>query len=194
MAGNLLDQDWVWKIFADISTSINNVFPLKDFDSYINIIAPKKENRTYFLNKAKHEWGYRNLQINLEVIGDQRFKEVCPGKSSLVGYQNSVDTLLEAVKIFGPGHARSNFVLGAQPIEELKEGIKILAAQGVVADYSVFIPKKYTPWADHLRPSMEDIASFSIFLAEIYEKYGFKGIYCGLSSRSNILHEVLQKI
>jgi len=194
MAGNLLDQDWVWKIFSEVSASINKVAPLKDFDSYINAIAPKKENRTYFLNKARNEWGFRHLEINLEVIGDKRFKEVCPGKSSLVGYQNSVDTLIEAVGIFGPGHARSNFVLGAQPIDELKEGIEFLASKGVVADYSVFIPKKYTPWADHPRPSIEDVASFTIFLAGIYEKYGFSGIYCGLSSRSNILHEVLKKI
>lgn len=194
MAGNLLDQDSVWNIFADVSASINKIVPLKDLDSYINVIAPKQEHRTYFLTKAKKEWGYQNLEINLEVIGDRRFKDVCPGKSSLVGYQNSVDTLLEAVGIFGPGKARSNFVLGAQPISELKKGIEFLASQGVAADYSVFVPKKYTPWVNHPRPSIEEVASFTIFLADIYEKYGFKGIYCGLSSRSNILHEVLQKI
>jgi len=98
-----------------------------------------------------------------------------------------------AVPIFGEGNVRSNFVLGAQPTPELVEGIQILADKGIVADYSVFVPKRGTGWENKARPEMEDVVDFTIKLAKVYQQHNFKSIYCGLSSRSNIVAEVLEE-
>jgi len=194
MAGNLPSPEAVWKIFGEIAKEINKVGNLREYDSYMNCLAPRQSSRTELLEEAHCSWGFNQIQINLEVIGEQAFKRVCPGKFSLCGYKNSLDTLKEAVKIFGWGKARSNFVLGAQPQQDLLRGIEEIAQEGVVADFSVFIPKKFTPWEDRKSPSVKEIIIFTQSLAKIYKKNHFQPIYCRLSSRSNILHEVLENI
>jgi len=188
MAGNMSNIDMVWDICFEISQILNNIQPISDFDSYINLGAPSNYE---YLRRAKKEFGFKQIQINLEVIGAERYKEVCPGKSSVSQYDNVMKLYDRAVEIFGFGNVRSNFVLGAQPVEELLIGINDLAKKGIVSDYSVFVPKCGTPWEDKKSLDMQTIVDFSQELIEIYKKYGFESIYCGMSSRSNILYELL---
>lgn len=190
MAGNLPNLKSIWRTVNDVGEAINKVYKVSDCDSYLNVLAPPKEERIKFLENAHYKLGFRQIQTNLEVFGEKRFKEVCPGKAALAGYKNSFDSLVDAAKIFGNGKARSNFVLGAQPTSELLMGVKKLADKGVVSDYSVFIPKKCTPWENRKRPSVSSIVDFTFKLVDIYKKYDFKPIYCELSSRSNIVNEV----
>ncbi|MEI6266399.1 MAG: radical SAM protein [bacterium] len=191
MSGNLPNTRKIWEISGEIAEVVNRVRPIKQFDSYLNIAAPR-EDQEQWLSKAKYDWGFNNMVFNLEVIGRDRFREVCPGKSALMGYENTINCMEMSVKIFGRGNVRSNFVLGAQPVDELLRGIEDLAEKGIVADYSIFSPKKGTPWEDRTSPDMETIVNFSQELAKIYKKYGYSGIYCSLSSRSNILHELME--
>lgn len=193
MAGNLSHIENVWEICRQIAQRLNKIQPISSFDSYLNIGAPK-DNVEQYLELAKNEMGFNQISFNLEVIGEDKFKEVCPGKSATIGYSNFIKALEKAVDIFGFGKVRSNFVLGAQPIEDLLSGIRSLADKGIVADYSVFTPKKGTPWENKASPSMQEVIDFSLSLAEIYKKHGFKGIYCGLSSRSSVLNEILENL
>ncbi len=192
MAGNLPDPDKVWEISLEISKLINKVYPLSKMDSYLNIAAPRKDT-TKHLKMAK-KLGFQNIAFNLEVIGKEDFKEVCPGKSMNFGYNRTLRCMRKAVKIFGKGKVRTNFVLGAQETNKLINGIKKLAEGGIVADYSVFIPKLGTPWEKKIRPNIKEILKVTTELCKIYKKYNFKAIYCELSSRSNITHEVLNQI
>jgi len=187
MSGNLPHGKKVWEIAFEISEMLNKVEPIANFDSYLNLVLPKDEN---LLIRAK-KLGYKQIQFNLEVVGQDRYSHVCPGKAKVTSYNESVEIAKKAVKIFGFGKVRSNFVLGAQPIEKLLAGVKKLAKLGIVADYSIFVPKRGTPWAEKLAPDMETIINFTKGLAEIYKEHGFESIYCSLSSRSNILYEIL---
>lgn len=192
MAGNLPDPNKVWEIIIEISKTINKVYPISKMDSYLNIAAPRKDVVKY-LNIAK-KLGFQNIAFNLEVIGAKSFCNVCPGKSRNSGYSRTIKCMKNAVKIFGKGKVRTNFVLGAQDPKKTMKGIKALAKEGIVSDYSIFIPKPGTPWEKKQRPSMEEILNFTKNLCEVYKKNNFKGIYCGLSSRSNITHEVLNQV
>ena len=144
MSGNLAQAGKIWEISGEIAEIINKIKPISEFDSYLNIAAPREKQKE-FLSLAKNEWGFNNMVFNLEVIGENRFNEVCPGKSALMGYKNTINCMEIAVKIFGRGKVRSNFVLGAQPVEEQLLGIEVLAKKGIVSDYSIFSPKKGTP-------------------------------------------------
>lgn len=190
MSGNLPHTPKVWEICKEIAAVVNKITPLSEMDSYINLAAPR-ENLKEILLMTRKEMGFKQIEFNLEVYGKDRFAEVCPGKSGLAGYDNTVQALKLAAEIFGPGHARSNFVLGAQPVEELLVGIEELARYGIVADYSVFVPKPGTAWENKKPLGMEEIVAFTKELASIYKKHNFESIYCGLSSRSNILYETL---
>ena len=162
MSGNLPDPTKVWEISQSVTDALNEVKPVNEFDNYLNICP---HPNTAILEKAKNS-GINQVQYNLEVIGEEVFKKMCPGK---MDYQLFKAKLIEAVNIMGFGNVRSNFVLGLQDPDELLEGISELADQGVVADYSIFQPKRATPLANYPTPSMDTIVYFTQKLVKIYK-------------------------
>ena len=185
MAGNLDDTSLEWEYMLNLSNAISAIKPLSEIDSYLNLIPPKEEK---YLKMAKDS-GYRHLIFNLEVFGDKAYQKVCPGKHALIPYKMFLERLEQAAILFGSGQVRCGFVMGAQPIEDLKAGIIYLAKRGVASDYTVFTPKIGTPWHKHPKPDILQVAQLSKFLALIYKDYGFKPLYCSLSSRSSIMNE-----
>ena len=184
MSGNLPKSDKTWDIAQTVVDNLNQVEPVANFDNYLNICPhPDIEH----LKRAK-EAGINQIQYNLEVVGEDMFRQMCPGK---LDYNVFRSRLLEAVEVMGFGHVRSNFVLGLQPVDQLIEGVAALAENGVVADYSIFQPKRGTPLEKHPSPTMDEIVYFTTQLVKIYKYYKFQGIYCNVSSRSSIINECL---
>lgn len=184
MSGMLPTSSKVWDIAIDTINTLNKVEDIGNLDNYLNVCPhPNLE----YLNEVKR-LGVKQVQYNLEVVGSDIFKSMCPGKLNYSVFKSKLE---EAVGVMGFGKVRCNFVLGIQPVEQLLVGIKKFAERGVVADYSIFQPKRSTPLVNYLPPSMEIIVGFTKELVKIYKKYGFKGIYCGLSSRSSIINECL---
>lgn len=137
LSGGLLDVDYVWQICLKIAQAINKYFSIKNIDSYLNLIPPK--NLT--LLKKAQEIGFKYICYNLEVFGKNNFKIVCPGKDMVYGYKEFLKVFEYSVSLFGRGKVRCNFVLGAQPVNQLLAGVKILAEKGIVADYTEVISK-----------------------------------------------------
>ncbi|MEA2097589.1 MAG: radical SAM protein [Patescibacteria group bacterium] len=184
MCGNLSSSKKVWDISIEIIDTLNKVSDINKMDNYLNV-CPHPNIK--YLKKVK-EKGIKSVQYNLEVIGEKDFKKFCPGK---INYNLFISKLEEAVSIMGFGNVRSNFVIGIQPTDKLLAGIKELAKKGIVADYSIFQPKRSTPLENHPAPDMDVIVCFTKELVKIYKQYDFKGIYCRLSSRSSIINECL---
>ncbi|MFW6677069.1 radical SAM protein [Lacrimispora sp. AGF001] len=186
MAGNLPDSNLLWKICENIVDIVSEYVNLEDIDSYLNI-AP--HNNIEDLARLKRK-GLKQVQYNLEVSNEETFRDTCPGKMDFSKIKNK---LIEAVTVMGKGNVRSNFVFGLQPMNELLDDINILSSKGVVCDYSVFQPKRGTPYAQRKAPDMKDIVTFSKELAAIYKHYNFKPIFCSLSSRSSIINELMEQ-
>jgi len=184
MSGNLPQPQKVWENALEVVDTLNNVRSVNSFDNYLNICPHPSLD---LLRKAKDK-GINQVQYNLEVIGQDVFAQMCPGKME---YNTFRAKLEEAVGVMGFGNVRSNFVLGIQPIEDLLKGVSELADKGVVTDYSIFQPKRATALANHPAPSIDTIVHFTKELANIYREHGFRGIYCNLSSRSSIINECL---
>lgn len=186
LAGNLSDNHLEWEYVLQLASALNEVKSLKSVDSYLNLIPPLDNS---FLQKAKVT-GFNKLIFNLEVFHEHRFKAVCPGKHSIIPYKTYLQRMEEAVSIFGEGNIISGFVLGAQPVEELKEGAIYLTEKGITPDFSVFTPKRGTAWEHKAQPDIIEVAEFSAFLSGILKQKGYKSLYCSLSSRSSILNEL----
>lgn len=186
MAGNLSDSKVLWNICESIINIVNKYVNIKEIDSYLNI-SPHNDIEDLIKLKEK---GLKQVQYNLEISNKERFKDVCFGKMS---YEEIKEKLFEAVNVMGKGNVRSNFVFGLQPIDELIEDILILSAEGIVCDYSIFQPKRGTPYANRSAPRMEDIITFSKKLAAIYKYYEYKPIFCSVSSRSSIINELMEQ-
>lgn len=186
MAGNLPEINQVWDVAEETIENISTYVDLSKFDTYLNIAPHDNIERLRRIKKM----GIKQVQYNLEIANMILFEEVCPGKMK---YKMFVDKLKEAVSIFGVGNVRSNFVFGLQNKEEMLDEIKKMASYGIVADYSVFQPKRNTPFQNKLAPNFDDVIDFSNKLIDIYIEYNFKPIFCSLSSRSSVINELYDK-
>lgn len=92
--------------------------------------------------------GVRGASFNLEVWDPVQFARVCPGKDSIVGRQRWIESLQDAVDVFGPENVLTAFVGGAEmqgeggqsPDEALASGIEAgetLIPQGIQPIYSL---------------------------------------------------------
>ena len=183
MAGNLTDCKIVWKFLIEFVENLTRQFDLQDFDTITNVCP---HDSIASLKKLK-KLGIKQVQYNLEIANKDLFTSTCPGK---INYEEFVSKLYEAVNIFGKGNVRSNFVLGLQDYNELINECEKFAKKGIVTDYSVFQPKKNTPYSNLEAPEMKDVINFTKRLVKIYVKYNQHPIFCSLSSRSSIVNEV----
>lgn len=185
MAGNLSTNFDVWNIAEETIANISNYLDISEFDSYLNIAPHDQIDRL----KKIYQLGIKQVQYNLEVANKELFTDICPGKME---YDCFVDKLKEAVEVFGFGNVRSNFVFGLQEANEMIVELKRLASFGIVPDYSVFQPKRNTPFQDRKVPDFEEVIYFSTELIKIYKDYNFRPIFCSLSSRSSIINELYE--
>lgn len=183
MAGNLTDSKTVWKFLIEFVENLTKQFELEDFDTIANVCPHDSIESLKKLKKS----GIKQVQYNLEIANKDLFTVTCPGK---VNYEEFINKLYEAVDIFGKGNVRTNFVLGLQDFDELIKECEKFAEKGIVTDYSVFQPKKNTPYSNLKSPEMKDVINFTKELVKIYIKYNQHPIFCSLSSRSSIVNEV----
>jgi hypothetical protein len=183
MAGNLISSKDVWNIALDVIENMSSYIDFSNYDTYLNI-APHDCNESLI---KMNNLGIKQVQYNLEIANKELFEDICPGK---IKYNDFVEKLKEATKVFGAGNVRSNFVFGLQDKDEMISEIDRLGSFGIVADYSVFQPKKNTPFQNRETPNFDEVIDFTEKLSDIYDKYNFKAIFCSLSSRSSIINEI----
>jgi len=180
MAGALPNASDTWEFVLELLKYIKN-----DLigDTIVNVQPHSNINN---LLDLKH-CGIEQVQYNIEVFGEAPYNDICINK---IPYRVFIEKLIEAVNVFGKGNVRSNFVLGLQPVDEVYEGVSMLAELGVVPDYSIFQPKRYTAFQYHAIASLDDVIRCSEFLCSLYMKNKFEPIFCSFSSRSSIMNEM----
>ncbi len=100
--------------------------------------------------KRMSEAGVTNHNANIEVWDKELFRIICPGKESLVGYDEWIKRVIESVEVFGEGNVCPNLVVGVetcQPwgfksideaVKSTLSGLDYLMAHGVTP--------RVTPW------------------------------------------------
>lgn len=76
--------------------------------------------------------GTNSLMMNLECWDNDVRKKIIPGKNKYCPRDLYLAALQRAVKVLGPGRVSSCFVVGGEPIDSLKQGIKAVIAQGAI--------------------------------------------------------------
>jgi hypothetical protein len=89
--------------------------------------------------------------FNLEIWSESLFEKVCPGKNKFVGYQQWIESLENAVTLWGRGRVYSAMVAGIELEPEFGmsweqaadlaiEGAAELCAKGIIPIYSLYWP------------------------------------------------------
>lgn len=166
--------------YIEILQAIGENFTAKKFPS--QLIASAFNERQ--LARLYEQTGLLSYTADLEVLHEELFNWICPGKAQWVGYREWKYRLLKAVDIFGRGHVGTGIVGGvelARPrgftdeneaLQSTLAEAEYLAEHGVNTVYIVWAPKPGSHFRDQQNPSLEYYVRLALGLHDLRVKYG----------------------
>ena len=117
------------------------------------------------------ELGADRVACSLEVWDDARAEKITPGKREFTTKKRHLAALEYIAEKHGPGKAFSNFIIGLEPLETLREGATYLAERGIIPSASVWMPFGKPVMSSVKPPELDYYRAVKEMLAELYVKY-----------------------
>ena len=116
--------------------------------------------------------GGDRIGASLEVWDEALAAEITPGKIAYTTRERHLSLLEYTAEKFGPSVAFSNFIIGIEPFESLREGATYLAERGILPTASVWMPMGRPVRGSMKTPGIEEYRRVKELFAELYSKYG----------------------
>ncbi len=179
LGGNELFADEV-DVYIEALQAIGENFTTRRFPSQLvaSAFSPDQLARIY------EQTGLLTYTSDIEVLDEEKFKWICPGKATRPGYREWKRRLVEAVQIFGRGYVNTAVVGGvemATPHGFVREedGLRAtldeaeeLASQGVVTISCVWVPNAGSVFHKQKAPSLEYFVLLAKGLDSIRRRHG----------------------
>ncbi len=165
--------------YIELLQAIGENFAVKKFPSQLIATAFTEKQ----LARLYEETGLTSYTADLEVLNEDLFGWICPGKTEWIGYKKWRDRLFRAVGIFGRGNVSTGIVGGvemAKPygfdkeedaLKSTLEEADSLARNGVNTAYIVWVPKPGSFFRDQQNPSLDYFVRLAKGIHEIRVKY-----------------------
>ncbi|MDR2527810.1 MAG: hypothetical protein LBD04_02160 [Synergistaceae bacterium] len=136
------------------------------------------------LSKIYENTGLMSYTCDMEVLNEEKFAWICPGKNKALGYCEWKKRILEAVGIFGRGFVNTGIVGGvelAKPngfatedeaLDATLEEAEDFASHGVSVIHCVWVPYPGSAFSRQVTPSLEYFVRLSKGLNDLRVKYG----------------------
>jgi hypothetical protein len=115
--------------------------------------------------------GTSRIACSIEVWDEARAKIITPGKIHFTSRERHLKALTYIAEKFGKDKAFSNFIIGLESIETLKEGATWLAERGIIPSASVWMPFGRPVMGSTTTPQLDYFRRVKEMLAELYRKY-----------------------
>lgn len=166
--------------YIDLLQAIGEVFASRRFPSQLLSSAFNERQLALLWEKT----GLQSYTSDIEVLNEERFDWICPGKAKWVGYREWKDRLVRAVDIFGRGNVGTGIVGGvelASPHGFIDEGEALkatlseaewLAERGVTTVSIVWVPRPGSDFHDQVAPSLDYYIRLCQGLQDLRVEYG----------------------
>jgi hypothetical protein len=133
---------------------------------------PNVHNRQEYQEYLKFlkESGISTLSVNLELFNTDKSKTYMEGKH-LIGQENYIIFIEEAVRVLGNGKVRSSLIVGLENKEDTISGVKTLCEIGCIPVLSPFVPDARTNLAQYDKPTPENLLDILIEAEAITKIY-----------------------
>ncbi len=167
------------KLYIDTLQAIGENFKTKKFSS--QLISSAFNERQ--LAQLYEETGLTSYTTDLEVLNEDLFNWICPGKAKSVGYQEWRRRLIAAVDIFGRGNVGTGIVGGVElalpygfknesdALNSTLDEAEALAEHGVTTVHTVWVPRPGSEFHDQRAPSLDYYIKLAKGLQAIRTKY-----------------------
>lgn len=122
--------------------------------------------------------GASRVACSLEVWDEELAARVTPGKMDFTTRKRHLEALEYVAERYGKNKAFSNFIIGLEPFESLKEGATYLAERGIIPTASIWMPMGRPVEGSMKTPGLEYYRKVKELYAELYRKYGLEPSEC----------------
>ena len=182
-AGSLLGGPTVFDdevdLYIEMLQAVGRNFKTKRFPSQLITSAYDEKQ----LARLYENTGVMSYTSDMEVLNEEKFSWICPGKQKAVGYREWKRRLIAAVDIFGKGYVNTGIVGGvelAKPygFRDEQEGLAVtlaeaedFASQGVSVVCSVWVPYPGSAFQHQSSPSLDYYVRLAKGLRDIRSRY-----------------------
>lgn len=159
-----LDSNDYWGLFKDVMRAVKERTGL-----LLGLQAPPDAD---FENYRKFkQLGVNNVSLCFEVIDEELFKEIGPGKARRGGLKRYLDAIDFAANDVGFDTVNGEIIAGLEPIESSKRAIDWIVDHGAIPTVCVFRPVIGAAYGKRKPPRVEDMLPvFQHFYRRVMEK------------------------
>lgn len=103
--------------------------------------------------KRYYDTGIKAIGFSMEIWDEKLYQAICPGKSKGISHEEFINSIRNAVKVFGPGNVYGVLVMGLEPRETFLNGVKNLANLGANTVPFVWSPNPGSKLEGHRAPT-----------------------------------------
>jgi biotin synthase-related radical SAM superfamily protein len=155
----------------EIDRVVEVVKALKRYNVPIGVSVHPTRDSSQRLKEA----GVVEVKYNVETMDRKIFEKVCKGRKGLA-LDFILESLRDAVKVFGKNRVFSNFIIGLGETDDcVREGVEYLAKMGVIPVLRpITIPPLRKDELEATQPSAERLLKLARMTREILDKYGLR--------------------
>lgn len=122
--------------------------------------------------------GANKIGCSIEIWDETLAETVTPGKIAYTTRKRHLDALEYTVNKYGVGKAFSNFIIGVEPFESLKEGATYLAQRGIIPTASIWMPMGRPVMNSMQTPDVHYYRKVKELFSNLYHKYHLEPSKC----------------
>jgi regulator of replication initiation timing len=177
-----------------VSNIVKSIRDQTGFDRVPGTILPSPPRSIEEIQKY-HDSGIQAIGFSMEIWDEKLYQAICPGKSKNTSHTEFIDSIKNAVKVFGEGNVYGVFVMGLEPRETFLEGVKTLAGLGANIVPFVWSPNPGSKLAGHRAPTSKWYVETVTEAAEIIRDANLPAgteNHCYKCDGNSLLHDALR--
>lgn len=142
-----------------------------------------------------YDSGINAIGFSMEIWDEMLYRAICPGKSKSFSHDEFVNSIRNAVEVFGEGNVYGVFVMGLEPRETFLEGVRVLTSLGANVVPFVWSPNPGSKLEGHRAPTSKWYLETILKAAQIvYEAKIPSGTenHCFKCDGNSLLHDALR--
>jgi len=142
-----------------------------------------------------HDSGINAIGFSMEIWDEMLYRAICPGKSKSFSHDEFVNSIRNAVEIFGEGNVYGVFVMGLEPRETFLDGVRTLTSLGANIVPFVWSPNPGSKLEGHRAPTskwyLETIMEAAQIVYDAKIPSGTEN-HCFKCDGNSLLHDALR--
>lgn len=142
-----------------------------------------------------YDSGINAIGFSMEIWDEMLYRAICPGKSKSFSHDEFVNSIRNAVEVFGEGNVYGVFVMGLEPRETFLDGVRVLTSLGANVVPFVWSPNPGSKLEGHRAPTSKWYLETILEAAQIvYEAKIPSGTenHCFKCDGNSLLHDALR--